>query len=121
MASKKSREERIRMLVAEILAEEEAEGHADRWENINDIEDQMIRIGDLVARECGIQMLTRHTGHVPEHPPCPDCGHPGQHAGGRARELVTRRGLVPLKEIKYRCPKCRRHFFPSDLLVGTGG
>ena len=120
MASKKVLEERIKALVSEVLAEEEAEGLSDRQENINDIEDAMIRIGDMVAREFGIQKLTRHTGHVPEHPPCPDCGHAGQHVGEHARELITRRGKVPLKEAKYRCPKCRRHFFPSELSVGVG-
>jgi hypothetical protein len=34
--------------------------------------------------------------------------------------LITRRGELPLTEAKYRCPKCRRHFFPSDQSVGSG-
>jgi transposase-like protein len=115
MASSKSMQERIRELVAEMLAEEEQGA----GRNINDIEDAMVRIGDQVAQEFGVQALAQHTRHAPEHPPCPDCGHAGEHAGPHTRELITRRGQVPLTEAKYRCPKCRRHFFPSDHGAGT--
>jgi transposase-like protein len=73
----------------------------------------MVRIGDLVAGEFGRQKLARHTRHAPEDPPCPDCGHAGEHQGERTRAIITRRGEVPLTEAKYRCPKCRRLFFPS--------
>ena len=41
---------------------------------------------DLVACEFGFQKLARHPGPVPDHPPCPDCGHAGEHQG---RELAT--------------------------------
>jgi transposase-like protein len=115
MASSKSMQERIRELVAEVLAEE-GEGPG---QNINDIEDAMVRIGDQVAQEFGVQALARHTQSAPEHPPCPDCGHAGEHVGPHTRGLITRRGEVPLTEAKYRCPKCRRHFFPSDRCAGT--
>jgi len=114
MARNKTAEERVKILVAELLADELAEEVDWQAENINDIEDGMVRIGDLVAREFGLQKLARHTGPVPEHPPCPDCGHAGKHQGERTRDVITRRGEVPLTEAKYRCPKCRRHFFPSD-------
>ncbi|MFM7071873.1 MAG: hypothetical protein ACKO38_08795 [Planctomycetota bacterium] len=114
MARKKALEERVKTLVAEILAEEEAAGLGSPRENINDIEDAMVRIGDMVAREFGLQKLARHTSHAPEDPPCPSCGHAGEHQGERTRELITRRGEVPLKEAKYYCPKCRRLFFPVD-------
>jgi hypothetical protein len=120
MASNKRMEERIKALVAEVLAAEAAEDYGVRRETITDIEDAMIRIGDQVAREFGIQKLARHTEDVPEHPPCPDCGHAGEHVGEQARRLITRRGELPLTEAKYRCRKCRRHFFPSDQRVGSG-
>ena len=115
----RAREERIKALVAEILAEEAAEEGAGRFENINDIEDGMCRIGDMVAREFGRQKLAAHTSRACEHPPCPDCGRHGVRAGSQARELITSRGEVPLTEAKYRCPKCRRHFFPSDVRAGS--
>jgi transposase-like protein len=115
MASSQAIQERIRELVAEVLAEEK-EGSLG---NIDDIEDAMIRVGDQVAREFGVRALAQHTSQAPEHPPCPDCGHAGEHVGPHTRELITRRGQVPVTEAKYRCPKCRRHFFPSDRIAGT--
>ena len=116
MASNKALEERVKTLVAELLAEEEADGGP---ENINDIEDAMVRIGDLVAREFGMQKLAAHTSPLPTDPRCPACGHAGEHLGEQTRDLITRRGEVPLTEAKYRCPKCRRLFFPSDDCFGT--
>ena len=116
MASNKAIEERVKTLVAELLAEEKVDG---QLKNINDIEDAMVRIGDMVAREFGLQSLAAHTGQLPADPQCPDCGHAGEHLGEQTRELITRRGDVPLSEAKYRCPKCRRLFFPSDCGAGT--
>jgi len=120
MASNKAVEDRIKELVAEVLAEEKRAGLEDRQENINDIEDAMVRIGDLVAREFGMQKLAEHTGPEPEHPPCRKCGCAGVKQGKHARQLNTRRGEVPLTETKYHCPKCRQLFFPSDRALGIG-
>jgi uncharacterized metal-binding protein YceD (DUF177 family) len=119
MARNKAIEERVKALVAELLAYEEAEGLNAEDENINDIEDGMVRIGDMVAREFGLQKLATHMSRPPHDPQCPDCGHAGEHQGERTRNVITRRGEVPLTEAKYRCPKCRRLFFPSDQRVGT--
>ena len=116
MARNKAVEDRVKTLVAELLAEEKAEGEL---RDINDIEDAMVRIGDMVAREFGREALAAHTSQIPSEPRCPKCGHAGEHQGEQTRELITRRGEVPLTEAKYRCPKCRRHFFPSDRGVGT--
>lgn len=116
MARNKAIEDRVKTLVAELLADEEADA---QHENINDIEDAMVRIGDMVAREFGMQKLAAHTSQMPSDPQCPDCGHAGEHLGEQTRDLITRRGEVPLTEAKYRCPKCRRLFFPSDSRAGT--
>ena len=118
MANNKTVEERVKELVAELLAEEAAE-ELGRPQNINDIEDAMVRIGDLVAREFGKQQLAQHTDPVATQAQCPHCGHEGVRVGIRSRDLITRRGPVPLTEAKFRCPKCRRHFFPSDGRVGA--
>ena len=72
MASNKSIQERVKELVAEVLAEENSDR---RPENINDIEEAMIRIGDMVAREFGVQKIAARTQAVEPHPPCPHCGH----------------------------------------------
>lgn len=119
MARNKLIEERVKALVTELLAEEEAEGLNAKSENINDIEEAMVRIGDMVAREFGVQKLAAHMSRPPDDPQCPHCGHAGEHQGERTRKVITRRGEVPLTEAKYRCPKCRRLFFPSDHLAGT--
>jgi len=119
MARNKLIEERVKVLVAELLAEEEAEGLNAKDENINDIEEGMVRIGDMVAREFGVQKLAAHMSRPPEDPQCPRCGQAGERQGERTRHAITRRGEVPLTEAKYRCPKCRRHFFPSDHRAGT--
>ena len=116
MASNKSIQERVKELVAEVLAEENSDR---RPENINDIEEAMIRIGDMVAREFGVQKIAARTQAVEPHPPCPHCGHAGEHGGERTRGLITRRGKIAVTEAKYHCPKCRRFFFPSDCRVGN--
>jgi hypothetical protein len=112
MAISKAMRERVQAFVAAVLAEEEGAG----GERIDEIEDLMVELGDAVAQEIGSQKLTA----LPRAAPvcCPDCGEPGQYAGERERQLLTRRGEVPLKEAKYRCRCCRRHFFPS--VDGTG-
>lgn len=118
MASKKSLEERIKETVAAVLAAEaEADGDAWEHETIDDIEDAMVRIGDLVAREVGVQKFARHTEQVKDDR-CPRCGRAGDRVADRDREIITRRGTVAVAEAKYHCRKCRRDFFPSDGAVG---
>ena len=63
MARNKAIGERVQALVAELLAEEAATDLEGRRENINDIEDAMVRIGDMVAREFGVQKLQTYTEH----------------------------------------------------------
>jgi len=119
MADHKRSEERVKALVAELLAYEAEEASDGRAENINDIEDAMVRISDQVAREVGLQKLARHTSQAPDCPPCPGCGHAGAPVGQRTRDVISRRGPVPVTEAKYNCPQCRRLFFPSDRRVGA--
>jgi hypothetical protein len=116
--TKEERAERIKTLVKALLAEEEAEGWDAGRETIDDIEDAMIRIGDAVAREVGIQKLACHTGEASGSRPCPHCGQAGVYLKRHSRQLVSSRGQVPLTEAKYYCPKCRRNFFPSDSPLG---
>lgn len=118
MAFSRARKEQVQAVVAEMLAAELAEGGDDSHEDINDIEDAMVEIGDAVAREYGALKLARRTRRPEQPPPCPRCGAASEDAGTHQRHLITRRGEVPIREAKYRCPKCRRHFFPS---VGSLG
>lgn len=116
--SKEERQQRIQELVAAMLAEEEAEESDAGCETIDDIERAMIRIGDAVAREVGVQKLARHTGEASGPCRCPQCGQAAVFVKRRERELITSRGRVPVNEATYHCPKCRRNFFPSDVPLG---
>jgi hypothetical protein len=118
MVSSQARRERVQAVVAEMIAAELAECGDDSHEDINDIEDAMVEIGDAVAREFAVQKLARRTQRPEQPPPCARCGHASEDAGSYQRRIITRRGEVPIQEAKYRCPKCRRHFFPS---VGSLG
>ena len=115
MARQALNQERLQALLAEFLAEQVAEGTL----SIDEIEDAMVELGDAVAREYAAQLLARQMGHPPPTACCPGCHEPGERVGQRERELLTRRGPVPLSEAKYRCRKCRRHFFPSERAVGA--
>lgn len=115
MAKSALNQERLQALLAEFLAEQVAEGAL----SIDEIEDAMVELGDAVAREFAAQQLARQTANPPPTACCPDCEHAGERVGQRTRELLTRRGPVPINEAKYRCPKCRRHFFPSERAVGA--
>jgi hypothetical protein len=114
----KAKQQRIKALVTEMLAEEAAEGLDAGPETIDDIENAMIRIGDAVAREVGVQKLARRTGEASGPQPCPHCGKAGVYLKLHSRELISSRGKVPLSEAKYYCRKCRRNFFPSDGAIG---
>lgn len=114
MASQMSLRERLELRLRELLLEEVAAGEM----NIDEIEEAMVELGDGLAQEFAKLMLARQLESPAEHPPCPDCGEPGDPAGQRSRELLTRRGAVPYREAKYRCRKCRRHFFPSECAAG---
>jgi hypothetical protein len=62
LASNKRFEGRVAALVAELLAYEAEEETDGRAENINDIENATVRIGDQVAREVGLRKLARYRG-----------------------------------------------------------
>ena len=66
MARNKAIEERVQALVAEMLADEEAQGLNAENENINNIEEGMVRIGDMVAREFGQRKLAAHMSRPPQ-------------------------------------------------------
>ena len=117
MASQLSLRERLEGRLRELLLEEVAAGEM----TIDEIEDAMVELGDGLAQEFARLLLARQPEARAEHPPCPHCREPGEPAGQRSRELLTRRGPVPYREAKYRCRKCRRHFFPSECAAGVGG
>jgi formate dehydrogenase maturation protein FdhE len=117
--TQEERDQRIKEVVAAMLAEEAAQGADPSGETIEDIEQAMIRIGNVVAREVGIQKLEQHTAQASNAATCPRCGQAGSYVGRQLRELMTSRGSVPVSEAKHHCPACRRDFFPSDSPAGN--
>lgn len=85
MASNKAREERIKAVVAALPAEEGTK-ESGRSETIDDLENEMVALGDLVAREFAAQKPARHTNRSDASPACPRCGGTGVLVGRRSRE-----------------------------------
>ena len=83
MARNKAIEERVQAVVAEMLADEEAQGLNAENENINDIEEGMVRIGDMVAREFGQRKLAAHMSRPPQDPRCPTAARRGSARGSK--------------------------------------
>ena len=82
-------------------------------------EDRVLEKGAELQR----WLLARHLALDPaagpatgEVPACPRCGHAGRPDAGDTRpaprRIATRAGPQELKRRKYRCPKCRKVFFP---------
>jgi len=94
--------------LAEEFGEIDEEG-ALSW--LDAIETRAVEIGDAVTTE----LLKKQSADRPveEESKCPKCGRLGRYKGQRERELVGRRGPVPISEPEYFCPSCRRSFFPE--------
>jgi hypothetical protein len=112
MATADKIKQRIATFVLE-LAEEL--GEADEREALcwlDAIETQTVAIGDAVS----VALLKRKAQNRPvadDQATCPTCGKLGRYQGLRERELISRRGPVPIAEPEYYCPACRRDFFPD--------
>lgn len=116
MASKKPVDERVRALVASMLADcPENEN-----EHIDDIERDMEELVEAVVGEFVTQRLARRPQTSTSAVDCPHCGKVGRRIGDRKREVLTTRGSALMVEPKCYCPACRRHFFPSVESIGPG-
>ena len=82
------------------------------------IEARAAEIGDLLTREVAAQRsrMENETPPSPSQCCCPKCLGPGDLKRLRKRELQTIRGTTELTEPEYFCQKCRRSFFPSDVV-----
>jgi len=65
------------------------------------------------------QMLDQQARKVPEHAPCPDCGHMCP-TRPHLRTLTAQGATVQQPERIAHCPACRRDFFPPADRVGPG-
>ena len=119
MATKKEIEAKIRAFTRELADElEEVSWEDDFVSPFAAIESQGAQLGDLLAQELGAQMSRKQNEkRLPDSQcACPQCRSPGDLKKLLNREIQTTRGTTELTEPEYYCKKCRRSFFPSDLL-----
>ena len=84
----------------------------------SEIEEIGHQVGQLVAGTVDQTLQLRHTKHLADVEPCPQCGEDGK-IQQRQRTLQTRDGTVELDEPVCHCPRCERDFFPSASLAET--
>ncbi len=111
MAKNIAKEERIKALVAELLADEEAEGFDAQNENINDIEDAMVRIGDLVAREVGVREVGPPHRRSPRASAVSGLRPAGRASGGACPGVDHRAGIVSSGRGEVSLPELSSAFF----------
>lgn len=92
MAIDKARVERIKAVTDAWWAATDESGH---FETIDDIEDEMVSIGDLVTRESGAEKLAADTSRSDASAECRRRGGTGALVGRRTRELVPNKVLPP--------------------------
>lgn len=105
-------EEKIEVFARQLAEEfgEIDEENALSW--LDAIETRAVAIGDAVTAELLKQKSSARPAEENE-PTCPKCGKLGRYQGPRERELIGRRGPVPISEPEYFCPCCRKAFFPE--------
>ena len=122
MATVEQFQERLRLAVREALQKVLTEGDLPEAEEgearFTTIETLALAAGDAISLEVFERQLAE-SGMGPPH--CPRCGFEGKRIKQRDRTVQTRRALdVPLSEQECYCPGCRRAFFPSVQISGSG-
>jgi hypothetical protein len=118
MAITQELNERIAAFARELAAEMGAVDDREALSWLDAIEMQAVAIGDAVSVELLRQKSTDRPTSQQEST-CPQCGQLGRYRGRRARELVSRRGPVTIREPEYYCPCCRKAFFPLTGAIGV--
>jgi uncharacterized protein with PIN domain len=88
-----------------------------------ELEELACEIGDEVTRQLMAGQLHERSDEVArcESQPCPDCGQASSRSDPQHRQLDSLRGQVEYDDPAYRCPSCRRAFFPGSRLDGIAG
>jgi uncharacterized protein with PIN domain len=92
---------------------------------LDDLESEVFGLADRVSRRVAEALLQEQADCLSQQPPrCPCCQGELLPKGSRQRRLQLRRGQAEWEEPVWRCPSCRRDFFPSvggDGLRGGSG
>lgn len=72
------------------------------------------RAGQMLARAVDAKLAEAHAGHFSDEQACPSCGQGASPEDApHDLPLQTGDGDVVLHEPAFRCPQCKRDFFPS--------
>jgi len=92
---------------------------------LDDLENEVFGMADRISRFVAEALLQQQAERLSKQPPgCPCCQGELELKSPRERTLQLRRGEADWEEPVWRCPPCRRDFFPSvggDGLRGGGG
>lgn len=86
-----------------------------------ELEELACEIGDEVTRQLMAGQLHQRSDEAARCPsqPCPDCGQASSRFEFQHRRLDSLRGKIEYDDPAYRCPACRRDFFPGSRLDGV--
>lgn len=92
---------------------------------LDDLENEVFGLADCVSRRMAESLLQEQADHLSQRKMlCPCCQRELVPKPPQERTLQLRRGEAQWEEPAWRCPSCRRDFFPSvggDGLRGGGG
>ena len=108
--------------VAAILVEELTQGGRDLATlRLNDLEREVFGLADRVSLRVAESLLQAQADHLDKKMACPCCHGELVKKPPRKRKLLLRRGEAEWGEPVWRCPSCRRDFFPSGSGDGLCG
>jgi len=110
----------VQRVSAMLLGELTQRGNRDlRTMRLDDLENDIFSLADRISRCVAEGLLQQQAdGLGQEKPRCPCCEKELVSKPSRKRTLQLRRGEAQWEEPVWRCPSCRRDFFPS---VGGDG
>jgi uncharacterized protein with PIN domain len=92
---------------------------------LDDLENEIFGLADRVSRCVAESLLREQANHLSQEKMlCPCCQRKLVPKLSQGRTLLLRRGEAQWEEPAWRCPSCRRDFFPSvggDGLCGGSG
>lgn len=115
----KTQDERI-VEVARVLGQSVTEGGKRDLSSVRlvEMEDEVYGLADRLSADLLQALLEQQSQQVGEVGSCPCCGGELEAKPPESKTLQLRRGRVQWKQPTWRCPRCRRDFFPSGGGVG---
>jgi hypothetical protein len=116
-------EEKLSRLLSEVAQVEvelsRAEGAIVGMPHYSVIESRAHQLGRRLSRQVQQQQMAESTATAAPRARCPACGTICE-LEAKKRPITSIDGLLPIQELKGRCPSCRRDFFPASGDLGAG-